>query len=61
MPKEQESILINQLKDMTASMVWSPPPSPIVSAAYYNQDGFLRILNHEQDNWFYDYTKSRRI
>ena len=22
---------------------------PIVGAAHYNQDGFLRILNHEQD------------
>ena len=59
MPKEQEPILINQLKDVanqyglvTASF------ADRQSAAYYNQDGFLRILNHEQDNWFYDYTKS---
>ncbi len=59
MPKEQESILINQLKDMTSQYgLVTASFADRQSAAYYNQDGFLRILNHEQDNWFYDYTKS---
>ncbi|MEI4979637.1 methyl-accepting chemotaxis protein [Aeromonas caviae] len=61
MPKEQESILINQLKDMTSQYgLVTASFADRQSAAYYNQDGFLRTLNHEQDNWFYDYTKSRQ-
>ncbi len=61
MPKEQESILINQLKNMTSQYgLVTASFADRQSAAYYNQDGFLRILNHEQDNWFYDYTKSRQ-
>ena len=59
MPKEQESILIDQLKDMTSQYgLVTASFADRQSAAYYNQEGFLRILNHEQDNWFYDYTKS---
>ncbi|WP_349920832.1 methyl-accepting chemotaxis protein [Aeromonas veronii] len=59
MPKEQEPILIAQLKDMTAQYgLVTASFADRQSAAYYNQDGFLRVLNHEQDNWFYDYTKS---
>ncbi|HEA3201918.1 TPA: methyl-accepting chemotaxis protein [Aeromonas veronii] len=61
MPKEQEPILINQLKDVanqyglvTASF------ADRQSAAYYNQDGFLRNLAPTQDAWFYDYTKSQK-
>ncbi|HHQ4773423.1 TPA: methyl-accepting chemotaxis protein [Aeromonas veronii] len=61
MPKEQESILINQLKDVanqyglvTASF------ADRQTAAYYNQDGFLRNLTLAQDAWFYDYTKSQK-
>ncbi len=61
MPKEQESILINQLKDVanqyglvTASF------ADRQTAAYYNQDGFLRNLTTAQDAWFYDYTKSQK-
>ncbi|MGL4915791.1 MAG: methyl-accepting chemotaxis protein [Aeromonas allosaccharophila] len=62
MPKEQEPILINQLKDVanqyglvTASF------ADRQSAAYYNQDGFLRNLTPTQDAWFYDYTKSQKV
>ncbi|HEH9399072.1 TPA: methyl-accepting chemotaxis protein [Aeromonas sobria] len=61
MPKEQEPILINQLKDVanqyglvTASF------ADRQTAAYYNQDGFLRNLTPAQDGWFYDYTKSQK-
>ncbi|MDF0534614.1 methyl-accepting chemotaxis protein [Shewanella sp. A32] len=28
------------------------------SAAYYTQKGLLRILNHQQDGWFFDYVNS---
>ncbi len=61
MPKEQEPLLINQLKDVanqyglvTASF------ADRQTAAYYNQDGFLRNLTPAQDAWFYDYTKSQK-
>ncbi|MDX2319867.1 MAG: methyl-accepting chemotaxis protein [Moritella sp.] len=27
---------------------------------YWNQDGFLRQLNHQQDNWFYDFTRANK-
>ncbi|WP_017221286.1 methyl-accepting chemotaxis protein [Moritella dasanensis] len=27
---------------------------------YWNQDGFLRQLNHQQDSWFYDFTSSNK-
>ncbi|MGL6308428.1 methyl-accepting chemotaxis protein [Aeromonas veronii] len=61
MPKEQEQILISQLKDVanqyglvTASF------ADRQTAAYYNQDGFLRNLTPTQDAWFYDYTKSQK-
>lgn len=59
MPKEQESILIDQLKDMTAQFgLVTASFADRQSAAYYNQDGFLRNLTPEQDAWFYGYTKS---
>ncbi|MDM5113075.1 methyl-accepting chemotaxis protein [Aeromonas salmonicida] len=59
MPGEQESILIDQLKDMTAQYdLVTASFADRQSAAYYNQDGFLRNLTPEQDAWFYGYTKS---
>ena len=59
MPKEQESILVDQLKDMTAQYgLVTASFADRQSAAYYNQDGFLRNLTPEQDGWFYGYTKS---
>ncbi|WP_265420991.1 methyl-accepting chemotaxis protein [Aeromonas salmonicida] len=59
MPKEQEAILIDQLKDMTAQYgLVTASFADRQSAAYYNQDGFLRNLTPEQDAWFYGYTKS---
>ena len=61
MPKEQEPLLINQLKDVanqyglvTASF------ADRQTAAYYNQDGFLRNLTPAQDAWFYDYTTTQK-
>ncbi|HDX8357938.1 TPA: methyl-accepting chemotaxis protein [Aeromonas hydrophila] len=61
MPKEQETILIDQLKDMAAQYgLVTASFADRQSAAYYNQDGFLRNLTPEQDAWFYGYTKSQQ-
>ena len=61
MPKEQEDILISQLKDLTAQYgLVTASFADRQSAAYYNQDGFLRNLTQSQDAWFYDYTKSQQ-
>ncbi|MCQ8877330.1 methyl-accepting chemotaxis protein [Pseudoalteromonas shioyasakiensis] len=30
------------------------------SAQYWNQDGFLRVLNHQQDAWFYGFKQSKQ-
>ncbi|MFM4719392.1 methyl-accepting chemotaxis protein [Aeromonas bivalvium] len=61
MPKEQEGILINQLKDLTAQYgLVTASFADRQSAAYYNQDGFLRNLTPDQDAWFYGYTKSQQ-
>ncbi|WP_033138113.1 methyl-accepting chemotaxis protein [Aeromonas finlandensis] len=61
MPKEQEPILINQLKDVanqyglvTASF------ADRQTAAYYNQDGFLRNMTPARDAWFFDYTQGQK-
>ena len=61
MPREQESILISQLKDLTAQYgLVTASFADRQSAAYYNQDGFLRNLTPDQDAWFYGYTKSQQ-
>ncbi|MFQ2220048.1 methyl-accepting chemotaxis protein [Aeromonas enteropelogenes] len=61
MPKEQEPILINQLKDVASQYgLVTASFADRQSAAYYNQDGFLRNLTPSQDAWFYDYTKSQK-
>ncbi|ENY73200.1 methyl-accepting chemotaxis protein [Aeromonas diversa] len=58
MPKEQESLLIDQLKDVAGQYgLVTASFADRQSAAYYNQDGFLRNLTPEQDGWFYAYTK----
>ena len=28
------------------------------TAEYWNQNGFLRVLNHQEDGWFYNFTQS---
>ncbi len=30
------------------------------SAQYWNQEGFLRVLNHQQDTWFYGFKQSKQ-
>lgn len=61
MPKDQEGILLSQLKDVAAQYgLVTASFADRQSAAYYNQDGFLRNLTPAQDSWFYDYTKSQQ-
>ncbi|MGL4715370.1 MAG: methyl-accepting chemotaxis protein, partial [Aeromonas sp.] len=61
MPKEQESMLINQLKDVTSQYgLVNASFADRQTAAYYNQDGFLRNLTPAQDGWFYDYANSQQ-
>jgi methyl-accepting chemotaxis protein len=61
MPKEQEPLLINQLKDVANQYgLVTAAFADRQTAAYYNQDGFLRNLTPAQDAWFYDYTKSQK-
>ena len=61
MPKEQESMLINQLKDVTSQYgLVNASFADRQTAAYYNQDGFLRNLTPAQDGWFYDYANSQK-
>ncbi|NOU49666.1 methyl-accepting chemotaxis protein [Pseudoalteromonas sp. JBTF-M23] len=54
-----ESVLVDELKRIanqydlvTAS--WANRKS----AQYWNQDGFLRVLNQQQDDWFFGFTQS---
>ena len=58
-PKEQEPLMLEKLRRlrqqyelMDASFVDRQ------SAAYYNQNGFLRLLTPQQDAWFYAYNQS---
>ena len=57
--KEQEPLMLEKLRRlrqqyelMDASFVDRQ------SAAYYNQNGFLRLLTPQQDGWFYAYNQS---
>ena len=58
-PQEQEPLMLEKLRRlrqqyelMDASFVDRQ------SAAYYNQNGFLRLLTPQQDAWFYAYNQS---
>lgn len=58
-PPEQEPLMLEKLRRlrqqyelMDASFVDRQ------SAAYYNQNGFLRLLTPQQDGWFYAYNQS---
>ncbi|MCP4162739.1 MAG: methyl-accepting chemotaxis protein [Deltaproteobacteria bacterium] len=58
-PAEMEPLLVKHLLGIKKHSDFS-----IVSwvdgktAKYWNQDGFLRVLNSEQDGWFFKYRKS---
>lgn len=58
-PDTDEPRVVAQLKDVTRqySLVQASYADR-QSAAYYTQDGFLRVLTPEQDGWFFGYRDS---
>ncbi|AZQ12534.1 methyl-accepting chemotaxis protein [Shewanella khirikhana] len=58
-PDADEPRVVAQLKDVTRqySLVQASYADR-QSAAYYTQDGFLRVLTPEQDGWFFGYRDS---
>lgn len=60
-PSGQEALVTSQLKDLTLQYGLAQASyADRETAAYYTQDGFLRILNPEQDGWFFGYRDSRQ-
>lgn len=58
-PAESESLVTNQLKDITQQYGLAQASfADRETAAYYTQDGFLRELTPSQDGWFFDYKNS---
>ncbi|CAH9051049.1 Methyl-accepting chemotaxis protein McpH [Pseudoalteromonas holothuriae] len=54
-----ETLLVNELKRITqqydlVTASWANRSS----AQYWNQNGFLRVLNQQQDGWFFTFTQS---
>ncbi|MBB1268805.1 methyl-accepting chemotaxis protein [Shewanella sp. SR44-3] len=60
-PSEQEALVTSQLKDLTLQYDLAQASyADRQSAAYYTQDGFLRVLQPDQDGWFFGYRDSRQ-
>ena len=60
-PASQESLVVAQLKDMQNQFgLVQASYADRETGAYYTQDGFLRILNQQQDAWFFDYRASNQ-
>ncbi|WP_335908212.1 methyl-accepting chemotaxis protein [Shewanella indica] len=60
-PEAELPLVISQLKDMTRQYHLAQASyADRETAAYYTQDGFLRILNQQQDSWFFNYRDSRQ-
>jgi methyl-accepting chemotaxis protein len=60
-PAAQEPLVIAQLKDLTQQYDLAQASyADRQTAAYYTQDGFLRILTPAEDGWFFGYRDSRQ-
>ncbi|WP_351010903.1 methyl-accepting chemotaxis protein [Shewanella sp. S1-58-MNA-CIBAN-0166] len=60
-PADQEKIVIAELNSIKNQYDLAQASyADRDTAAYYNQDGFLRILNQQQDAWFFDYRDSKQ-
>ncbi|WP_028772844.1 methyl-accepting chemotaxis protein [Shewanella waksmanii] len=60
-PAEEEGLVIQQLRGIQQQYELTQASyADRDTAAYYTQDGFLRILNPGQDSWFFDYKNSRQ-
>ena len=58
-PPEQEPQVVAQLKDITRQYHLAQASyADRQTAAYYTQDGFLRVLTPAQDGWFFGYRDS---
>lgn len=60
-PADQENLVIAELNNIKDQYDLAQASyADRETAAYYTQDGFLRILNPEQDGWFFDYRNSKQ-
>ena len=60
-PASDESAVIAQLNDIASQYDLAQASyADRQTAAYYTQDGFLRVLTPQQDGWFFDYRDSRQ-
>jgi methyl-accepting chemotaxis protein len=57
-----DSVLLSQLKTLTRQYdLESASFANRETAQYWNQDGFLRVLNKQQDGWFFAYRDSGMV
>jgi methyl-accepting chemotaxis protein len=60
-PANQEPMVIEQLQGVKSQYDLAQASfADRETAAYYTQDGFLRVLTPEQDGWFFDYKDSKQ-
>ncbi|WP_392341319.1 methyl-accepting chemotaxis protein [uncultured Shewanella sp.] len=60
-PADQENLVIAELNNIKDQYDLAQASyADRETAAYYTQDGFLRVLNPEQDGWFFDYRNSKQ-
>lgn len=60
-PEAEEPLVISQLQGLIRQYhLVQAAYADRQTGAYYTQDGFLRILNPQQDGWFFVYRDSRR-
>ncbi|MCE9687884.1 methyl-accepting chemotaxis protein [Shewanella sp. AS16] len=58
-PQAQEALVTGQLGDLVSQYKLAQASyADKQTAAYYTQDGFLRLLTQAQDGWFFDYRNS---
>ncbi|MCC4833290.1 methyl-accepting chemotaxis protein [Shewanella sp. 1_MG-2023] len=58
-PSDTEANVVAQLGDLQDQYQLAQASfADKETAAYYTQDGFLRVLNPQQDSWFFDYVNS---
>jgi methyl-accepting chemotaxis protein len=58
-PASEEGDVVAQLKSITQQYDLAQASfADRETAAYFTQDGFLRVLNQQQDGWFFDYKNS---
>ncbi|MDP5138038.1 methyl-accepting chemotaxis protein [Rheinheimera baltica] len=60
-PADEEALLLTQIRNVKQQLQLDAASwADRQSARYWNQDGFLRTLNHEQDGWFYAFRDSNQ-